>query len=206
MDLSKVYDFYKNKTSKYLVYSLFEHHPTMPHILKGLNIKAFGISDFYINNEDSIYDPFIYALCSINGKTKNQDYAGIKFYRQRFYSNLQFLRSTSFIDSDYEFIQIPDHHMIIFKIPENKKGIKKLFLDGQYSKLYSLEEQERYSISQQIIKIMNKSEDYLPKYLEELNKKYNGIDLTISDIKTHKEFDIAPVLSEEVFNFDLLNT
>lgn len=206
MELAKNGAFIKNRTSKYLAYSLYEYDPTLPILFKRLNIRGFGIGDMFIDDFDSIYRPHIYALCATKGYVNNVgEYVNEKFYLHRFNEALDYLRSTSMLAFDYEFLQKEDYHMIVFNLPKEKEYIKSLFIDGKYSLMYDKDEHSKYEISSHIVDILTKNENCLPTYLDNLNREFNGLSLSIKDVKDHDEYDVKPFLKDEIFNYDLLN-
>jgi len=179
---------YKNKTLRYIVPILKQYGTEFAKKLNRVPVRGFTIGDMIFS--DSLND-FIFMVVS----TVNLNY---------FNDLLQYLEKQPYYISDYILSIKENTHVIVFKNPMPE--IIDPFLKGDYSKMYTQEEIERFFIKLVKIKnieyytdvysILTKREEYKTKFEEILGLDFNT-SITLDD---NREFDYPPLLAEEVLN------
>lgn len=125
---------------------------------------------------------------------------------KHYQKTISYISDTDLYLDDY--IYDDKHHMLVLKL---KPGIVDLFLNGEYDKLYTEEELD-ICFQKTIIKdgieyendtrrILEKNSSYKNLFVTYLNKEFNT-NLNNSDIKDDVQYDIPPVLKEEIFNYE----
>lgn len=178
---------FTNKTLKYLI----------PYFIKSKPIKfqntfnkfkwiSFGIGDTFYTKE---VDDLIFCLVNVN-------YNFSKYY--------EYITELDFYEDDYIFNT--DSHMFVFKLEE---GLVNKFINGQYSKMYSLDDIENYFVK---TFRRNKVEHYTDSYGVLVQSEYqknkfkntliNDFGITVKIDMEDKELDYPPVLQSEIYNYE----
>lgn len=193
---------YKNKTKDYLLPSLKLYGNEFIINLMRNQILAVGVSDRCYTSED---DDCIYVLIDIFGKWSFGQYLKPSLSRMTFFDTLEYLKDHESFRGDYIFQK--DFHM--FKIQLPIPDLKKLFLNGNYSKMYS--EQDVESIIKKKDKIKGIEVESVPygtitkslfrqnKFRASLEEEFRvKVNYDISD----REYDFKPLLINETFNYN----
>lgn len=182
---------YINRTAKYFAPILRCYGKNFVKSMNKLRIKAFAIGD--LNYSDSLTD---YIYCVVNIYPSNS-----------FSSVLEFLSNKEYFIDDYIFSLKNSLHCIVLKNP--RPGAVDAFLKGKYSKMYSIEDIERFFLKTVVVNsierytdvysVLTKRSDYDNIFIEKLNKEFNT---TVNKLEESVEYDYTPIRGEEILNLE----
>ena len=202
---------FTNRTYKYLSPSMKlygEEFVTKIKLLKGV---CCGIQDFGFNlDKDSrVFDNNIYYVFDINGEFIFGKYSAIEKSRKDFFHIISWLREQPYYVQDYPLDsgRNESKHVIVLQLP---LPLLDNFLKGNYTNLYSKDIIDK--IINKTIKVLKteeinpvyavltKSPEYQEEYLRQLNSDFNTT-LTLKDIGHHDQYDIPPLLKNEIIRW-----
>lgn len=181
---------YTNKTRKYLLPCLKEYGANFIVRLSNVFKIAVGIGDIVISNRKIKHEKHIFILLE---STIAAPY---------FVEFIEWIRQEPMYQDDYVFdnIQKSTAHMVILKIPEKFYDTFETFKLGDYSKMYTKEEINKFfSNNPDIQKVFIKDHNYKIEFVGRLNKKY-GTTLTPNEYEG--ELETKPD-ENEIFNHHL---
>jgi len=192
---------FRNKTWEYIVPIIKEYDTNFITKLTRLHIFAYGIHDYYINDNNIPTNNYLYILCNTTQKTP-------------FIDLLTYTKTRPYYITDYTFdtnLLKSNKHIIALQIPIHYTDILTNFIQGNYTKLYTkqqinflfnnIQKQEKQT------KILTKHTTIYNEFIQKVNKEFNT-KLTLSDFISEggdlKEVELPPNLSDEVFNYHRL--
>jgi hypothetical protein len=182
-----------------------EEFTTKMRLLSGL---AVAIQDYGFNTEKTFKNE-IYYLIDVNGVYRYDKYMSPEKSRVDFMHVISWLRQQDFYVKDYPFDsgRHGHKHIICLKIPIN---VIDNFLQGKYSQMYNKDTLDKIvpktitvdkqEIINPVFGVLSHDAEYLPYYLDQLNKEYNTT-VTEDDIKHHSEYDIPPLPKNEILRW-----
>lgn len=184
-------DVYFNRTIRYIAPIMKLYGEELTQHFNSIKWAAFGINDK--NYKEELDDgQCIFCLCKITN------------YRV-FNKFMDYLRNQSFYFDDYIYSIQKKLHMIVINNP--RKQIIPLFLEGKYSQMFSQEDIDRIYLKKikvngvekytDVYSVLTKFDAYKQTFLNNLYTEfgYSGLD---GDF----EFDLPPLINEEIFNYD----
>lgn len=200
---------YKNRTLKYIWPALNSSNFSndVNNALNGLHKLAVGIADYNYNQGKDYGEDTLYVLFDINGRMKYNKYANIAASRKFFAQFLDRVKTEKSYVTDYAYddVMLGHQHMVVFNL--NIKDIVSKFIAGEYSKMYTPEQIDKWITK---IKMINGTE-YLtetyqilakdPTYTRMFQKKIAEEFNTSVMVEQPMEYDFPPFLNEEIFNY-----
>lgn len=188
--------YYVNKTWRFLLPCLRGHGDIFVRKFNPVFKLAVGIHDTLLDGSELSSGRNIYLLCD---KKSQED---------RFNQFLEWIRYQEYFKGDY----CPDadftksrKHMIIIEIPEMFHNAYDMFLKGQYSKMYSRENQLNLFINIQEPKvkefnILSLDSSYIKEFVDIVNKEFDS-NVKVSEFQDGlKELELPLKTCEEIFN------
>lgn len=204
---------YENRTWKYLYPSLKSYGEELMNHLASFFKLAVGIGDYHLEGES--YKDCIFILIETNMQLST-DKERIE-YKKNFSKFIAWVSYQYYYITDYvyEGIGASEKHMLVLKMPVAHEVSYLHFIRGQYHKMYSKKEINRYfqyvtlpnkefeKVKNDKIKntrdILSRDSGYLEVFLDKVFKDFNAIprkrDFLLADL------DYPPILKEEIFNY-----
>lgn len=183
---------YSNRTRKYLTPILKNYGEEFIRKLNVTHKVAIGVSDKILLKSNLHYDNHLFIMFNTNKRTKV------------FESFLEYIKDFEYYTQDYIFGNIlkSPYHIVVLRIPDKFTNTLDNFKIGNYSLLYDKQTICNYfPLNSNIYKVLIKSKSALPILIETINKEFNvnfkKKDFTNKDVK---EYDIPPIIEEEIFN------
>ena len=180
-----------SKTTKYLLPCLSSYGTEFNKRLSNVFKVAAGIGDIIVDNVGTKHEKHVFILIDT------------KIDAPTFREFIQWIRQQPMYENDYVYDNITKtrFHMVIIKLPEKFYGAFTTFKKGEYSKMYSMENIEKFFVRHpETKKVMVKDNSYKITFAKTLNKLWNT---TISEKEAHEiegELDLPPTDESEVFN------
>lgn len=203
-----------NQTRRYLIPQFRDYGNEFIDKVRSLNVKGMFLQDYGINitQESRDIKPQIYFLFDVNGPVRYGHYDDVKKSRISFMESLQWFRQKPYYVIDYPFDSNKDGHLhvIVFKLP--KPETLTTFLKGEYSKMYTKEEVNKW-IPKNYIDIENGKEvsKYTityqvitrhPDYFEIFRDKIcEELGVRESSVSPKAEYDFPPYIPNEVLRY-----
>ena len=179
---------YRNRTLKYIAPILRSYDKEFIKHINRLSIRGFTIGDMIYSN--SLSDNIYLFVSRLN-------------YRALF-NTLSYLRDKNYYVDNF-IINLKDHiHCIVIKNPR-PKAID-YFLKGEYSKMYSQVDIDRFFLKSvvkngverytDVYSILTRRPEFDNVFLETVNKDF---DTDLDSLNT-SEYDYPPIIAEEVIN------
>lgn len=176
------------------------------YLLNNFTILGVGVGDLNYNAR-SMLDNNLYILVDVQGTYSSNRYVDKAFYLKKFKSGLEMIKHKQGFVADYTYQD--NYHMIVVNLPFEDMKFK--FLQGQYSQLFSKEEDinllfpktkknGKIELRNQDNLVLHKSDKGRANFREILKKEFGYIE----DIAPNIELDLPPLFKEEVFNNHLL--
>jgi len=199
-----------NQTRKYLI-PQFKHYGMdfIEHIREN-DLKGCFLQDHGVGKSNEI-KPEVYFLFDVNGPSQYGHYIDIKKARLVFMKTLAYLRSKPYYVIDYPFDSNKDghFHVIVLKMPFPEK--LKTFLKGEYSKMYSKEEIEKYipksfqieqdgekvTIETDVYQVVTKKPAFLEVFKEKVYTEFKSRHVDSPD-----EYDFPPYFPNEILRYE----
>lgn len=185
-----------NKTKKYLLPCLkaygkeFEKHVTS--VFK----VAVGVGDMMLIKSGVHYEKHIFILVDTS-----------RFHPQ-LKACLEWLREQPMYEDEYAYDSVHNGHlqMLVIKLPESCYKAKEWFMHSQFSKMYNMQDVEKYFKKNEMKGVLIKDHNYRLQYTKELNRLY-GTTLTEKDAdEISGEIDFPIQQEDETFGIDSLIT
>jgi len=185
-----------NKTKKYLIPCIKEYGERFEKEIVSVDRVAYGIGDIITVKSGVRFEKHLFILVDTTSK----------FSARSFNRMITWLREQEMYEDDYVFDDIRDGHlhMIVIKLPEKHYHTFETFKMGQFSKMYTQKDVERFFSNKPDIKrVLIKEHSYRIEFVKSLNKKYGS---TVSPEEFEGELDMPIRREEEEFNRHLLKT
>lgn len=199
-------EIYNNKTFKYLYPCLIELGRSFTNRLNKFVKAGVFIADMNYYTLNSC----LYIV--ISTKPYKEELT-LTQYRTDFQELLYWIKLQDFYETDYCYKE--DFHIIVVKLPDYLSSSIDLFMSGEYSKIFTIEQINRYfrtvSLTNKILekeknaeientrKILTKDRAYTEEYAQKINGEYQT---NISPkYFQNVELDKPPILSEEILNY-----
>jgi len=185
---------FSNKTRKYLLPCLKFYGKEFTERLNDAFKVAVGIGDIIVSNRGYKHEKHIFILLDSN------------IAPMYFRAFLDYVRKHESFENDYIYgnIQKTTFHMVIVRLPTKYYGAFKTFKMGDYSRMYSKEDIDRYfNVHPVYRRVLIKDNRYKIRLARELNMEF-GTTLTAEDLIG--ELDFAPTIESEVFNTHIKKT
>lgn len=184
---------YKNKSNKYLTPCLKAYGDEFTNKISNVFKVAVGVGDIVVKNAGKpyAYQKNLFILLDS------------QIARPRFLMFMDWIREQEMYVDDYVFDNITKStfHMIVIKFPEQYYEALDMFKKGEYSKMYSRADIEKFfSNKPHLQKILVKDHEYRIEFTKKLNRLFDST-LTPDDIDG--ELDLPPREDGEVFNTHL---
>lgn len=180
---------YTNKTRKYLLPCLMEYGANFTVKLENVFKIAVGIGDIIISNRGIKHEKHLFILLESN------------IAPSFFIEFLDWIKKQSMYEDDYVFdnIQKSTAHMVILKLPEKYYSSFETFKLGEYSKMYSKEDINKFFKSNDIKQVLIKDHNYRIRFVGIINRRFKS-SIQVSDWEG--ELDFKPD-NKEIFNHHL---
>ena len=182
---------YPNKSRKYLLACLQEYGKEFTYMISDIFKVAVGLGDIVVSNRGFKHEKHLFVLV-------DTDIA--PFHFEAF---VPFIKKHESYQDDYVYgsFRTSPLHMFIIKFPEKYYDAFETFKMGEYSKMYSREDIEKFfKHHEEYKKVLIKDRDYRIVFAEKLNRRY-GTTLTAADMDG--ELDEPPTEQSEIFNTHL---
>lgn len=198
---------YENRTWKYLYPCLRYYGEDLMTRLSSFFKLAVGVGDY--NKKEKVTSLYILVDTNIPLASDNDR----QIYKDKFSKFLDWISYKHYYVSDYSFGK--NMHMVVIKLPRDYEVSYISFINGKYSEMYEQKDINKFfkyiSLSNKQIEekqnskikltrqILTKSKEYLPKFVEKVNKDFNST-VTVRDFE-NAELDYPPIKEEEIFNY-----
>jgi len=185
---------HNNKSRKYLLPCVKEYGKGFSDRLSNVFKVAIGIGDIVVRNRGLRHEKHLFILVD---STIAPDH---------FEEFHQYIKYHKAYQDDYVFgdIRTSPLHMFIIKFPEKYYDAFETFKIGDYSKMYSKEDIDKFFNNQpQYRRVLIRDRKYKIKFIEEVNREF-GTQLKPED--DVKEYDFPPTRESEVFNTHIKET
>lgn len=183
---------YNNKSEKYLLPYLKEYGSEFTNKLTSIYKVAVGLADI-VRTKHKIVERR-YCLFILVDTLIAKDF----FTQFIVWFRLQLMYEDDYV---YDNIMKSTYHMIVIKFPENLYSVIEHFKKGEYSKLSTISDVNKYFENHpDTLKVIIKDNNYKIKFAKKLNKLYNA-QMNPNDFEG--ELDFKPRQEEEIFNHHL---
>jgi len=196
-------DYYKNKTRYYLLPTLYGFGAEFSQHWNKLTKLAVGIQDYNYNTTEDNNLYFLFDVCGPYYYGAYEDPTGSKI---KFIESLEFFKTLDEYVTSYSYGS--DKQMVVMQVPELFGDIKKKFVEGKYSEMYTEDQLESFikkSFKSDDLEklttpfsVMKKTRAQEIKFKQQLVKDFGA---TISESDTFTEYEYPPILQEEIFNY-----
>lgn len=180
-----------SKTRKYLLPCLKEYGKVFTRKLENAWKVAVGLGDAILINRDVKHEKHIFILFDSKPSPKH------------FKDFMEYIIDQPYYVDDYVYgdIQKSTFHMVILKFPEKYYDAFETFKLGDYSKMFSLEDVEKFFANKPNTKaVLIKEHGYKVVFTRKLNRMFN------TELKPEEfegEYDFKPTEITEIFNHHL---
>lgn len=204
-----------NQTRKYLIPQFREYGNEFIDKIRSLNIKGMFLQDYGVNvtDDSKTIKPQLYFLFDVNGPIRYGQYENIKHSRLSFMESLQWFRQKNYYVIDYPFDSNKDGHLhvVVFKLP--KPETLPLFLKGQYSKMYTKDEIEKWIPKQYIeinegkeitkytttYQVLTRNSEYFENFRNKVQEEFG---VRESSVNPKAEYDFPPHFPNEILRYN----
>lgn len=204
-------ELYRNKTHTYILPIIKDYGSEFVNMFaENLNPIAYTIGDMShdVNYLDNNY---LYVTCTMNSSV---EYTKRIFNPERFNNFKKFLewvKNYSCYVTEYMQGDVWDNrYTFVFNMPEGYENVKRTFMNGDYSSLYTQEQLNRIipkkfkrgdvEYLSSVYRVVTKDPSYLPLFNQKLKEDFDGLDIDIDD---ERELDYKPQLHQEVLNYNI---
>ena len=189
IEISK--DIYMNRTVRYIAPVMKLYGDELTQKFNNIKWLAFGINDR--NYKEDLKDgDYIFCLCNITNNKHFDEF-------------ISYIRKQYFYFDDYIYSIRKNLHVVVINNP--RRDIIPHFLSGKYSQMFSKEDIDRIYLKKirvngvekytDVYSILKKFDAYKNIFLDKLYLEFGS-----SVIEGDYEYDLPPLLNEEVFNYD----
>lgn len=212
-----------NKTSKYFL-PIINTQPRevveqFVRLRNSGGIRGYGVQDYLYNDAKGIPHTVacLFMVVDRNGafNVNRGAYVNPKRGNDFLQSFLNFIRTQECYVHDYIFDSVarPEQHCVVMYMGEEWHNAYQKLMEGQYSKMYSLDELTRCGFKPTDIEkngiyyVLTHHSAYFPYFKARLSKQFN---LKVSEVEEliqddGREYDTSFMLKEETFNYKSLN-
>jgi hypothetical protein len=186
-------EIYLNRTKKYLFPAIKTYGDEFTNQINSLQKSAIGIGDFVCERSGINHEKHLFVLIEVK---KTSD----------FVKKLNYFRNHYSYEDDYAFDRFGgDYHMLVIRMPEGFQALPE-FRNSKYSKMYSLDEINKYFFPvkryEEIRKILIQDKNYRVIFAKRIAHDF-GDELTEDDLPDDAELDYPIKDVEEIFNLHL---
>lgn len=183
---------YVNKTWRFLVPCLRDYGNSFVDKFNPLFKLAVGIHDSLFDNTDIEKGRNIFIMLN-----KNYQLNSFNLFKE-------WVKQQDYYVTDYcpdSNLQKSSKHIIVIKFPERYADAYDNFLQGRYSKMFSLEDSKNlFDKNETELKIVTKNSTLTSDFIKKVNEEFS-VNLVISDfIGESPELELPPIREEEIFN------
>lgn len=181
-----------NKTHKYLLPCLLEYGEEFSFQYHKVWKAGVGIGDIITIKSNIQFEKHIFVLLD------SQRNLGT------FENFMIWVREQSMYEDDYAYDNLLSGslHMLVLKLPEKFYTSYDLFKQSKYSKMYSVEQVNKWVSSASNRAVLIKDHNYKIEFAKQVKDRF-GVDLKAEEIDDSFEFDFPLNEDEELFNTHL---
>lgn len=190
MDKDKKLIVYPNKTYKYLTPCLKKHGAKFVSRFNAVCKRAIGLGDMlFVEGKETTFEHHLFILLDST------------VAKQHFNRFVEWIKEQDYYVDDYVYGDIlkSQLHMVVIKLPEEYNTALSHFHKGQYSQMFSSQEDidTLFENHPETKLVLLKDHNYRIKFVRELNREFNT---TLKPEEYEGELDTPPNKKTEYFN------